>query len=277
MAEKFGKSWWIEKGLLMNPARAEELAEAADHFPDDYTPMIFLTGDAHRDPPFRWAATGVWADFFRPLIEADKVVCHVEQYPQDVNAHSVPALFASVFERGKVFGWEHAVFPILESAMGLYMQNLELFPNRIPPSLVDRILGDMSKVAKMGYLTNENAQLVKFAGSLVVKESTLGKVRNLLASLASPASSTSSSSPQFLAPEAGRQLKELCVAYTRSAMTLRTGIHRDIAPAIQRLIHTYSDHIHLITCGDAHLVVNPLYQYIEPPIGYFGVVDPGKG
>jgi hypothetical protein len=42
---------------------------------------------------------------------------------------------------------------------------------------------------------------------------------------------------------------------------------------IQENINKLSGDIHLITCGNVHIIDNPLYNYIEPPIGTFGVVD----
>ena len=61
--------------------------------------------------------------------------------------------------------------------------------------------------------------------------------------------------------------------YQEAAMELRTGIHPVIGAGIQRKIEKYDDHVHLISVGDAHVKVNPLYRYIQPPVGTFGVAD----
>ncbi|MBV4459278.1 hypothetical protein KVG96_15090 [Pseudomonas sp. COR58] len=266
MGKKFGNGWWIDEGVLMSDERATDLEAAAKHFPDDYDPMIFLTGDAHREPPFQWAAQGVWANFFEPLIEDNKIVCHVEQYPRAVTRDSVPPLFGPVFDHGKVFGWEHAVFPILENLMKNYYNNAHAFPNTISVGFLRGMLVDSGNVAKMGFLLAEHQDIVTFAKPYVVAKTGLAGVFSSL-----PADKS------LIPPKDGLKFKDLYSAYVRAGMELRTGIHPHIAPAIQRLIDTYRDHIHLITCGDAHLLVNPLYQYLNPPVGCFGIVDPDQG
>ncbi|WP_085707454.1 hypothetical protein [Pseudomonas sp. B35(2017)] len=266
MGKKFGNGWWIDEGVLMSDERATDLEAAAGHFPDEYDPMIFLTGDAHREPPFQWAAQGVWANFFAPLIEDNKIVCHVEQYPRAVTRDSVPPLFGPVFDHGKVFGWEHAVFPILENLMKNYYNRAQDFPANITVGFVRGALGDSAKVAQMGFLKTEHQAFVDFAKPYVEEKTGLKAIF----------SSTPSSTTRLSATD-GAKFKELYSAYVRAGMELRTGIHPYIAPAIQRLIDTYRDHIHLITCGDAHLLVNPLYQYLHPPEGCFGIVDPDQG
>ena len=37
--------------------------------------------------------------------------------------------------------------------------------------------------------------------------------------------------------------------------------------------HKYQDHVHLITCGSEHISKNPLYNYINAPVGCFGIAD----
>ncbi|WP_146041284.1 hypothetical protein [Pseudomonas sp. MPR-ANC1] len=260
-------NWWIDKGVLMSDQRAEELAAAAEQFPDEYDPMIFLTGDAHREPPFRWAARGVWANFFQPLIAANKIVCHVEQYPRAVSLQSVPPLFAPVFTNGKVFGWEHEVFPIIENLMKNYMNNANCFPSAVSVGLIKGVLGDSARVAEMGFLKAEYQAIVDFAKPFVGEKSAFEKFQAFV---------SSSSTVKPIPSTDGAKFKELYSTYYRAGMELRTGIHQHIAPRIQHLINTYSDHMHLITCGDAHLLVNPLYLYLQPPTGCFGIVDPDQ-
>lgn len=269
MGKKFGSSWWIDEGVLMSDERAEDLAAAAEHFPDEYDPMIFLTGDAHREPPFQWAAQGVWADFFGPLIEDNKIVCHVEQYPRDVTRQSVPPLFAPVFDRGKVFGWEHSVFPILENLMKNYYNKAQDFPANVMVAFVQGMLDDCKKVADMGFLKAEYKALTDFARPYVGERTGFEKFQDLFSAPPSPTTR--------LSAKDGGKFKELYSNYVKAGMGLRTGIHPYIAPSIQHLIDTYRDHMHLITCGDAHLLVNPLYQYLHPPVGCFGIVDPDQG
>jgi hypothetical protein len=62
------------------------------------------------------------------------------------------------------------------------------------------------------------------------------------------------------------------------AMQLRTEIHAIVGATIQANIDRYADHVHLITCGDAHITCeDPLFLHIKPPIGTFGVVDENRG
>ncbi|MFJ4195415.1 hypothetical protein [Pseudomonas sp. NPDC089534] len=266
MGKKFGNGWWIDEGVLMSDERAQDIAAAAGHFPEDYAPTVFLSGDAHRKPPFQWAAQGVWADFFGPLIEDNKIVCHVEQYPRAVTRESVPPLFGPVFDRGKVFGWEHAVFPYIENLMRNYYKKVQDFPHAVSVGYIRAVLVDTSSVAQMGFLRAEHQAIVDFAKPYVEKKT---GVQALFSSSPAPT--------KLIAPKDGLKFKELYFAYVEAGMELRTGIHPLIAPAIQRLIDTYRDHMHLITCGGAHLLFNPLYQYLQPPVGSFGIVDPDQG
>jgi hypothetical protein len=208
--------WWVKKNLLFSGLDpGDELGRVADHLGDDYTPMLFMTGDGHREPPFGWTTKGVWPEFFRELARMNNICCHVEKYSNAVTQDDVPISLRSVYNNGKVFGWEpdfyKELLPLSTEASELevfYLKGTELKVDPVPMSK----LGDYGKY------------LGKFAGT--------------------------------------------------RAMELRTEIHDVVGATIQKNIDRYSDHLHLITCGDAHLTCkDPLYLHVKPPLGTFGVVD----
>ncbi len=64
--------------------------------------------------------------------------------------------------------------------------------------------------------------------------------------------------------------------YQKAAIRLRCIANNDIGFNIQKKIDEFPDHMHFVSCGDAHIINNPLYQYVRPPIGTFGIADEKK-
>lgn len=245
-------NWWIKQGLLTSgddPTR--EMATAADQFPDEYTPLVFMTGDGHRSPPFGWTTRGVWPGFFRDIVETNKICCHVETYSDAVTVNSVPANLAAVFRNGKVFGWEPDVYKTIQNVLEDIMDMLpELHMGQAQSkSSIRNITSAMWRVHDMGYLRVEGAQAMQFWDTARAHATDPVPVVSLAGFL------------NFL------------TNYNRTAMQLRTGINNVIGANIQKKINQYPDHMHLITCGDAHIIHNPLQRYITPATGTFGVVD----
>ena len=71
---------------------------------------------------------------------------------------------------------------------------------------------------------------------------------------------------------------EVLQKYYDKVYTLRVDprVQSAIGDKIQKNINKYQDHVHLITCGSEHISKNPLYNYINAPVGCFGIADEGS-
>jgi hypothetical protein len=251
------RNWWVKPGLLtsgIDPTK--ELSIAGEQFPDEFTPMVYMTGDGHRTPPFKWATQDVWSGFFKQFIDMNKICCHVETFSNEVQATSVPKLFEPVFYNLKVFGFELEVFKIIKV---IIPYNMEMRSSKIavgqsqPLSEIRYITKEMWRVHDMGYLQNEGEEAMR----QWEKFKSMGH---------DPV-------PAKALPGFSKFLSE----YNYAAMALRTVVNDEIGANIQRIIKQFPDHLHMITCGDAHIFENPLYNYIQPPLGCFGVADQHQG
>jgi hypothetical protein len=253
------QNWWVSPGLLISDSDpTKELSTAAKQFPSEYTPMVYMTGDGHRTPPFKWATTDTWADFFTQFIGMNKICCHVETFSDEVKASSVPKLFEPVFHNHKVFGFEPNVF---KTIMDIIHFIWEIRPKisigeAQSLSVIRSVITQMSAVHDMGYLRNEGENAMK----------QWDQIRGLGKKGWDPVPAKALSYFSLFLSE-----------YNDAAMNLRTVVNDEMGAKIQRIIKQFPDHIHMITCGDAHIYMNPLYQYIQPPLGCFGIADKQKG
>ena len=231
------------------------LARIADHFGDDYYPVAFMTGDGHGHPPFKWATMGDWKTFFEKIVAENMVCLHVEEFPADVRSDSVPALFKSVYTAGKVYGWEPAFYQLIREVMELLQPLLAsaLSDEKLPSARLIQLLSRMIIVGKEGHL-KEQANLAE-------------KYQKVLFEMDS----------ETIDPKYVDGLTDFLSGYNRASFQLRTDINDEIGAIIQSNMNRHPDDFHLITCGDAHILHNPLYKYVHPKTGAFGVVDPTKG
>ncbi len=246
----------MKQGLLTSVADpTEEIAGAADQFGDEYTPMVYMTGDAHRTPPFQWTTRPQWAGLFAEAVDSNLVCCHVEMFEDDATRAVLPDILMRVHKNGKVFATEPEVFRTLQQIMEAIPDVLMgLSSNERQSQATIRFFANaMWRVRDMGYMRDEAAAMMAI----------WDQVR----------SRTGMPRPDPVPVNATPTLQNLLRDYNRTAMRLRTGIHPVIGAMIQRRIVQYPDHIHLITCGDAHIINNPLYNYIQPPLGTFGIAD----
>jgi hypothetical protein len=248
---KVRSNWWmVQQGFLrttLDPS--DTLGAAAEEFPDEYTPTVYLTGDGHRDPPFAWTTQNAWPGFFRDLIEADGLCVHVEEYPENVTVGSVPDLLRPLVTRGRVFGWEPAFYRTIQAVMERCREVAG--EDRLRPRDISSLARAMIEVSQAGYLRNEAIRATTFnltAMNLIERDDLVPMDRLV-------------------------GYRQFLVAYINTAMRLRVEINDVIGGNVQRVIDRFPDNVHLVTCGNAHLVQNPLYQYIDPPPGCFGVVD----
>lgn len=244
------KNWWLKDGLLTSGGDpTANLSFAAGTFPSEYVPMVFMTGDGHRTPPFKWTTRGVWKDFFSEVVKDNKLCCHIETYADKVKLSSVPAELSDVFHNKKVFGWEPEVYKIIQNVMEMILEIVSKMPKTVALRDIHDLSKQMWRVHDHGYLKSEGKLGMTFWE--IAKQTGKDQV------------------PLNLMPGYMGFLLE----YNTRAMELRTGINDVIGANIQKIINLYPDHMHLITCGDAHIFHNPLHRFIEPPVGTFGIVD----
>jgi hypothetical protein len=251
------QNWWVKPNLLtsgIDPTK--ELSMAAEQFPDEFTPMVYMSGDGHRKPPFQWSTRGVWPGFFKQFIDMNKICCHVETFSDEVQATSVPKLFEPVFHNHKVFGWEPEVFKLTIKIIPLIweMRSEIAQGEGLAKSKIDDIAKEMGRVRNLGYLLAEGTEATRQRDQFYA-------MKNI------------DPIPTKALPLFSHFLSE----YNRAAMQLRTVANDEIGSNIQRIIKQFPDHLHMITCGDAHILENPLYLYIQPPLGCFGVADEDQG
>jgi len=260
-------NWWVKKKLLtsgLDPGA--ELALASELFPDEYAPAVFMTGDGHRNPPFEWTNRGVWTGFFDGIVADNKLCCHVEEYADAVSADAVPRHLQQVFMNRKVFGWEPECFKAVEQILKSV--------NSLLPFAMDKgetmAMSDIEALVKHLDAFRNSPD----AGRHLVDELTMARqflllkaVKNVQVKSGAPVVAAA----RMLGFDALlQQCKDI-------SMQLRTVMNDAIGRNIKAVIDRYPDHMHLITCGDAHVTTNPLYGYIEPPIGTFGIADEDHG
>lgn len=246
----------MKQGLLTSVVDpTAEIASAADQFGDEFTPMIFMTGDAHRTPPFQWTTRPHWAGFFVEAVESNAICCHVEMFAEDAKRAVLPDILVRVQQNGKVFDTEPEVFRTLKDILEAIPEATSPlgFHQPLPQATIRFFANAMWRVRDMGYLRLEATAMMGI----------WDQVR----------SQTGMPRPDPVPAASVPTLLNLLRQYNLAAMQLRTGIHNVIGATIQRRIVQYPDHIHLITCGDAHIIDNPLYNYIQPPVGTFGIAD----
>jgi hypothetical protein len=251
--------WWVSRGVLTSgDDPSGELAGAAEQFGDDYTPMVFMTGDGHRTPAFQWATRGCFTGFFDEAIDDNKVCCYVETFSDSVKADQVPVSFQRVHGNHKVFGWEPAVF---RNIQGIIEWIVEWIPKIHDDQTPD--VQEIHYISREMYLVHNNGYL-RLQGDRAMQYRDIVRARKGFPS------------DQVLL----KQFLQFIKDYQRAAIALRVdpAVHRVVGRTIQQRIDQYPDHVHLITCGDAHVkdLANPLYNFITPPPGVFGVADESK-
>lgn len=248
---KVGK-WWVQSQILSSGNDPAEDLDGAN-WPEDYAPSLFMSGDAHRTPPFQWTTRGVWPKFFDSLVVADKLCCHVELYADAVKRDSVPDELGPVFTNGKVFGWESDIWKDIERVLDLCIKLISdldgLFT--IPKKTINDMVTDMMSIGNRGYLQHEGQTSQAYSKMMKIMDDPVPAIELF-------------------------GLKKFLQDYQREGIRLRSSAsyHGEVARRIQQNIDRFSDHFHLITAGGAHLINNPLYGYILPPTGTFGVADP---
>ena len=84
--------------------------------------QFFLTGDAHRDPPFLWAVReecSILRNHFLTLMDQELLCAHVEKLSNEVTIRCVPGELSQLYAQNRIFGWEPDIFRDLRSVMQL--------------------------------------------------------------------------------------------------------------------------------------------------------------
>lgn len=235
---KITSDWFVDMGFLVSEGFwGERRLDVAGRYFHGKELRVFMTGDAHHKP-FKWAARGSLTDYFRRYIIENRICCHVENFSNKVTIYSVPEAFRRVFSNNKVFGWEPEVFRSLNMLIK-YAQT----PQLIDKTMMGKLMRELQFVSTQGYMRDEYR-----AARRIWRENT----RYILVDFYEVIKDTPN------------------IAF---AMRLDPRIQRAIGANIQRNINRYQDHIHLISCGAEHMKVFPLYNYVQPPAGCFGIAD----
>ena len=225
-----------------------------DNFATVLSPMprIFLTGDAHRTPPFRWTmASDASKIHFLTLMADNRLCAHVEEFQDQVNDHSIPPELAPLLHQERVFGWELPIFRGLHELMEASMKLVAEVPDAGPGLLakVRALIDNMARVRRqMGSVGNPvqiSATMLEPRDYLVYFEAIDGGgVRN------------KDREAQFVA---------LLKRFINEAMALRTQVNPYISARIQAKIDELpADCVHIITCGNAHLIQTD--EIPDPPV-----------
>jgi hypothetical protein len=232
-------------------------------------PRFFLTGDGHRDPPFEWTKScpRLALHFFN-LVQSGRLCAHVEQYPEDVKSTSLPTNLRYIFEVGKVFGWELRIFGLLQPSMEFVTSITADYQEKArEASSMDskKAVQDIDKFVTLFDPANANLAEVGNPDCLRNIKTQLSIFRSYFKCVGWPGKSLN------LATE--YKFYELLKNFGRDTMSLRTTANPFMAQNIWQNIQKYPHDTHIITCGNNHILDNPLQNYLPLPNGAVGIID----
>ncbi len=223
----------------------------------------YLSGDGHRTPPFAWAVRPAVRAHFLQLMATGDLCLHVEQHQEDVTSESIPALFDPVFVQQKVFGWELSMFKHLQPVMELVMEIMGALPQ---PVLSD-VVALHREMVRMDSLAWKVGNPPWIHAALANSDTYLAywKAR-LHANPGARIAANGATEHAYLV---------FLNQYQNACMALRCDANNFIAINIMNAMARFPLATHLITVGNAHLVTNPVQQYIN--IGAdAGLIDPSQ-
>lgn len=251
-------------------------------------PTVFVTGDAHRNPPFRWidsCRSDTLKRHFEDLVNQGQLCVHVEQYKNQIKTDSVPKSLRKLIGMQRIFGWELEVYRYFQEVMRECSPNgrglLELDDRKVPNSYLIKSLEDVhrniceadKRLKDIGYPTTlkgkmeAHGEYLKYYKHLRDESRPKSIVGKLTTGWGAKPTKPSKNYLTFLQE------------YSTAANKLRTSpsVHTAIARKIQSTINVHSGCTHLITCGSKHLLCeHPLFKFILSPKGG-GVVDVDEG
>ena len=244
------KKWLIDKGFLFSTQfwGEKKIYVAERYFPGQQL-RIFISGDGHGEPPFKWAAQTCWKNYLNKF--KGKICCHVELTQKDVlkelkkgSTKLVPKEILSLCGK-KVFGWEPKVIEYVNELTWDFNDfvTFKLFNVQY----IKKLYKNMDYIERSGFLRKEFYEATELLekcinDSKIYEQDWIDLVNE---------------------------------KYVPKIVDLRIDpkLHHEIAKKIQEKINRYKDHVHLIACGPDHLRINPLYKYLHVPNKYFGIVD----
>jgi hypothetical protein len=229
---------------------------------DTPVPRFFMTGDGHDHPPFAWTdACGTLRAHFQTLILADRLCLHVEELQSAVDHTSVPERLMGLVDRQRVFGWELSVFGALAPAYET-CNELEAHGNYQPTAVTYAMAVELDRaIVKAHPLLWELANPPALFNGRTISWQYREYSRRVLGGLV----------PRNLATEA--QYAGMVHNYRQAVMVARITGNPTIGRKIQGVIDRFPDSTHLITCGDAHILHNPLQNFVRIPQNVTGIVD----
>ena len=223
----------------------------------------FISGDGHRTPPFAWAVRPAVRPYFQELMAAGNLCLHVEQHQEDVTDQSIPALFDPVFVQQQVFGWELDMFKHLLPVMNLTMEIMGSLPN---PDLADVVTLHRHMI-RMNDLAWKVGNPPWIFAALAQSDVFLAYWKRRL-----------DINPGNRIPAVGATedaYLNFLNQYNNSCMALRCDANNFIAVNLMNAMARFPNATHLITVGNAHLVTNPVQQYINIGLNA-GLIDPSQ-
>lgn len=223
---------------------------------------FFLSGDGHGTPPFQWAVRPAVKEMFLTLQANDQLCFHVEELPENVTSESIPQVFDPVFVRQKVFGWELPMFRDLQPVME---RCLDISSSEVAPSDedVNGLHDSFVTMDQRGHQVNDPPWLAAAVAISATFKAYRTKVGHYWID------------PRRIdpIPKTEADYKTFVLGYFNNAMQLRTGANNFIGARIAANIALHPNDTHLITVGDAHILVDPVQQYIPVPLGQTALID----
>lgn len=235
----------------------------------------FLTGDAHRTPPFLWTeACDEVKNHFIDLMNEGRLCAHVEDFQDRVSENSVPSWLSPLHQQKKIFGWEFDVFKLIGNMTPVYIKLAQI--NIDYRNHLDEIVNLNESLIVMDSLLYQIGSPLFFANLLVELEPfkeyfEAFKVFN------------SSKKNRLLKKQFPRK-KSLESEYIRflgkynyyGTREARDYANPFIAARLSKAMDKYPNDTHLITCGETHLKVNAIQDFIKIPNDEKGVWDSAK-
>ncbi|MCP4344662.1 MAG: hypothetical protein GY795_03935 [Desulfobacterales bacterium] len=269
---------WLElkAGGLTDPNEEQNLTVINSK----HNVSVFLTGDGHSEPPFLWTEHSVLTrDILPKLINKNLVCAYVETYNNEVTADDVPDWMLKVFQNKKVFGWELDFFRLikdLNDASQNWRMNLnnKKYDHNKALITIDGLLeqvikrrGEVNMTGKMlnaaqSFRTNSKPYIVESQGYMSYAASFVH----------TPKKNEQKKNPTHndynRLAEQSRNVKD-------ELLNLRDRCNRSFAASIWKYMKNYEHHLHFIACGDAHVKIDPIQNYLNLPKKETGIVDSG--
>lgn len=257
-----------EKGTLKQIGSVEDLTDLVGGLP-----QFYITGDGHRDPPFKWAVESGLKPHFAELAEKGKLVAYVEEFQKNVSVNSVPASLKSLALSGRVIGFEPDVWRVLEPEMQILQnQAVELMSTAKNLSdTVSKAHGAIKRVVQCAGQLGNPGFILDIQEYVKVFDLYVGKV------------APSGLSSMFTKAEKRDSNREMShgktlAKFNNQLMNLRTTIgNQQMAAELLKGFVKYSDSVHIVSIGKHHIDNNPIQNLLAIPKDAVGVVDPDDG